>query len=844
MPQSIKVLIAEDLPLDAELMVRELRRAGFEPDWERVDTEAAYIARLVPGLDLVLSDYEMGGFNATRALELLKKSGLEVPFILVSGTIGEETAVAMIRRGATDYLMKDRLARLGEAASHALEEFRLRHEHRQADESLRTAHLQLGQLLEHSPAVLYMLKVDDEKITPYLISENITTLLGFSVAEASTYEWWAGQLHPDERERVFQSVAETLSAGNSVTEYRLRHKDGHYCWVDDTRRSIRDATGKPVEIVGVWTDITERKRAEEVLRDASSHVAQDRKIRVRMELAILVAVTLAVFLLASHFQWFESGTRWILTHQVLEFDEMILTTFFLTAGLAVFAYRRWRETETELTGRDQAQAAMTLLHDELDRQVKQRTGELERAGQSLNRSAQDFRLLFDRNPMPMWVYDLETMRFLAVNDAAITHYGYSQAEFLGMKIEDLKPSAESLLAKVKPAKPVRPVPPPQTWPHRKKDGTVMHMALTSHDIPFGDRKGQLVMAADETARQQAEDELRESEAGYRTLFEYAPDGIVIATPDSHYLDANASICRMLGYTREEMVKLHAADIVVTAEVEHVDPALGKIMAEGDYHREWQFRRKDGSTFPAEVLATKMPDGNLLGMIRDITERKRSEVAIHESEEYFHFLNDLVDATRTLIDPAQIMAVTARMLGQHLHVSRCAYADVEQDGDQFTILDDYTDNCASTVGSYQLSLFGPRAVSTLRQGQTLIIRNVAAELLPVEGAEMFAAIGIQAIITCPLVKEGGLRALMAVHQSTPRDWKPSEIVVVQDVVERCWATIERRRSDQRNREQLDELLRWQEVMLDREDRVQALKTEVNEQLMRQGEPSRYASAVAP
>jgi PAS domain S-box-containing protein len=127
----------------------------------------------------------------------------------------------------------------------------------------------------------------------------------------------------------------------------------------------------------------------------------------------------------------------------------------------------------------------------------------------------------------------------------------------------------------------------------------------------------------------SEEALRSSEARYHTLFEYAPDGIVIADPQSRYLDANASACRMLGYTRQEFIGLHASDIVVAEETVHIAPALAQIKAGSDYHREWLFRRKDGTTFAAEVIATAMPDGNLLGMIRDITERRQTDQQIRE-----------------------------------------------------------------------------------------------------------------------------------------------------------------------------------------------------------------------
>src|SRR5580704_9688534 len=135
MPTPIKVLIAEDNPVDAEMVMRELRRAGFEPEWRRVDTEVAFLERLNDGLDLVLSDFGMPQFSGLRALELLKQSGLELPFIIVSGTIGEETAVAAMKQGAADYLLKDRLTRLGPAVSQALEQNGLRRERKRTEEA-------------------------------------------------------------------------------------------------------------------------------------------------------------------------------------------------------------------------------------------------------------------------------------------------------------------------------------------------------------------------------------------------------------------------------------------------------------------------------------------------------------------------------------------------------------------------------------------------------------------------------------------------------------------------------------------------------------------------------------
>ena len=99
MPQPLKILIVEDSPADAELVLRQLRRDGFEPDWTRVETEVDFAASLELGFDMILSDYEMPQFSGLRALELLKQSGRDIPFILVSGTIGEDIAVLAMKRG-------------------------------------------------------------------------------------------------------------------------------------------------------------------------------------------------------------------------------------------------------------------------------------------------------------------------------------------------------------------------------------------------------------------------------------------------------------------------------------------------------------------------------------------------------------------------------------------------------------------------------------------------------------------------------------------------------------------------------------------------------------------------
>src|SRR5713101_9648040 len=122
MGKPLRLLVLEDDPQDAELALRELRRVGYDPVWRRVDDEAGFKANLDPELDLILADYHQPHFDALRALKLMQDAGLEIPFILVSGAVGEDMAVAAVRLGALDYVLKDRLGRLGTAVENALEQ--------------------------------------------------------------------------------------------------------------------------------------------------------------------------------------------------------------------------------------------------------------------------------------------------------------------------------------------------------------------------------------------------------------------------------------------------------------------------------------------------------------------------------------------------------------------------------------------------------------------------------------------------------------------------------------------------------------------------------------------------
>ncbi|WP_232492369.1 PAS domain S-box protein [Novosphingobium kaempferiae] len=187
------------------------------------------------------------------------------------------------------------------------------------------------------------------------------------------------------------------------------------------------------------------------------------------------------------------------------------------------------------------------------------------------------------------------------------------------------------------------------------------------------------------------------------------------------------------------------------------------------------------------------DGKPAGVIAvvvEITEAHHARLALEESEAKLRFLDDLGRAVADCRQAEDILAITTRLTAEHLGLSNCAYADMDDDGDGFTIRGNWhADGSPSIVGHYSLADFGQLAVQELSAGRPLIINDNSVEIAP-EEARTFQDIGIAATICMPLVKEGRLTALMAIHDSSPHHWTSYELGVIREVTERSWAHIQR------------------------------------------------------
>ncbi len=247
--------------------MRELRHAGFEPSWQRVETRADCRAALHAGLDLVVADQAMPQFSGLEALDLLTAKGLAVPFILVSGSIAEEVAVEALKRGATDYLMKNRMARFGPAVKHALEWTRMRREQANTWAALQASEELFRQVVESIHEVLWLKEAAGGRILYF--SPSVAEVWGQSretlYAEPAR---WHEAVHPHDRDRVARAAATRQILGTYDETYRIVRPDGSERWIRERAMPVVEGWDVVRRIVGTAEDITERHQIEEQLRHA------------------------------------------------------------------------------------------------------------------------------------------------------------------------------------------------------------------------------------------------------------------------------------------------------------------------------------------------------------------------------------------------------------------------------------------------------------------------------------------------------------------------------------------------------------------------------------------------
>ena len=249
----LRVLIVEDSEDDAILLLRELRRGGCDPIFERVDTPAAMTDALDKRTwDIVIADYSMPHFSAPEALKLMQKSGLDLPFIIVSGKIGEDTAVAAMKAGVHDYIMKNNLTRLVPVIKRELREVEERREHKRADEALQESEAKNRALLDAIPDMMFRINKDCT-ILDFKAAKNLDPLAPDEFLNIKLNEFLPAKV----AQQAVYFTGQTLQTGETqIFEFQLEEKGKLNVY------EARFVVSGQDEVLAIVRDITERKQAE------------------------------------------------------------------------------------------------------------------------------------------------------------------------------------------------------------------------------------------------------------------------------------------------------------------------------------------------------------------------------------------------------------------------------------------------------------------------------------------------------------------------------------------------------------------------------------------------------
>jgi PAS domain S-box-containing protein len=264
MNPSIGILLLEDDPNDAGLVEEMLEANHFTCRFTRVQGRDEFLAALEHGeFDLILSDHKLPSFDGLSALNLARRARPDIPFIFVSGTLGEEAAIEALKVGATDYVLKTRLSRLVPAVQRALDGARDRAARKRAEGALRRTETELRDIIEAIPAIAFTAQPDGSSVWT---NRQWVEFAGLSVEE-TLGSGWQSAIHPDDLIEHATKWRHSMASGERFeSEARHRSAEGEYRWFLARAVPLRDERGRIVKWYGILTDITERRRAEERLR--------------------------------------------------------------------------------------------------------------------------------------------------------------------------------------------------------------------------------------------------------------------------------------------------------------------------------------------------------------------------------------------------------------------------------------------------------------------------------------------------------------------------------------------------------------------------------------------------
>jgi PAS domain S-box-containing protein len=650
MSELLRVLLVEDSESDADLIVRHIEKAAFRVEHTRVDlAEEMREALETREWDLVISDFNLPTFDALSALAMLQETGRDVPFIVVSGTIGEETAVGLMKAGAHDYVMKDHLARLIPAIKRELAEARVRRDHRQAQESLEEAQTRYRMLFDQSP--FGVLLIDPDTTRPIEFNDRAYTQLGYTAEEFARLPLAAYEID-NSRTNLAQKNGDNEGGW---TEFSAIHrtKSGEMRHVEVTVRKM--LLGGAQVLHCVHNDVTDRKQIE-----ASFHESE-RLFQTLMELLPVGVFRTDVdgFCLYANRKWLgmtgltfaqAEGKGWM---KALHPEDRDIVVESIEQGLKITGV--WNHEFRFLTPEGVIVWVQGMAGELLD-DAGERAGfigvaiditEHKEAEKAIRESEEKFRQVFNNSVLAISLADLEG-RFITCNPAVTRILGYTPEEYARLTIETISHPEDAnqniqlfkeLLAGNIDSYTME-------KRNRHKDGHHVWGQLTTSLVRGANNEPlfSIGMFEDITVRKEAVEALRASEERFRRVFNDSGVGISLIDLDGRFISCNPAVSKILGYSPEEYTRLTVQTISHPEDISRNSALVKELIDEKIDHftMEKRNRHKDGHYVWGQLTSSMVHDANgrplfIIGMFEDITERKAALEALRESKEHYQSL---------------------------------------------------------------------------------------------------------------------------------------------------------------------------------------------------------------